>query len=175
MDGTWHPVTVSTRSPDLRVLSPHYYVAPTDAVQAQMPATMKALLQKGENVSGIQTAAHAWLFPESKIVQTRVLAANFNWPDNGPKTPAGARLQIFAQLIDETMGTPVGSWVEEKTWPPDATKQKAVHWRREVYLYPGSYLLKVMSAPKKVGDGEMIDRCFYCLCTPLSLCSAASV
>jgi VWFA-related protein len=149
-DGAWHPVSVSMRSPDLRVRGPRYYLASIGTNTEQIPAAMKDALQSGGGTVGLQIEAKAWLFPHGEV-HTGTLGADLNWTakDSGPGPDS--RLQIFAELLNDTSDEPVASWYEETNWSASGNKPAGFHWQREVPIYPGAYTLKIIGLDKASG------------------------
>ena len=142
-DGSWRSISVSTRMPNLRVKSPRFYLSPFEATDRQIPDSMKSALESGEALSGLTVSAHAWLFPDGVGAHTVVFAAELAWAASAPPGP-GSRLRLFAELINESTNTEVGSWFEERDWPTGENQPSHIHWQREAQIYPGAYTLKVV-------------------------------
>jgi len=137
-DGSWHPVSVEVRSPRLHATYATYYVAPTAENRIQLPAAIRAAMKADAGTSGLDAAAHVWIFPAVDGVSTTVMTADITWPDTAHPVSPPAKLQIYAQIINENIGHAVGSWLSEREW-----NSPTIHWQREVPLYPGSYSLRV--------------------------------
>jgi VWFA-related protein len=156
-DGAWHPVSVSLRNRDLRLRAPKYYAAPA-MNGAQLPAAMLKALQTSGRSSDMGIAARAWLFPDSRSgVDNGVFAADVDWINQAPAPAAGTRIQLFAELINESTNAVAGSWYEQREWPSATDQSSGIRWHKEAPLYPGSYLLRVFSfdtTSGKVGAGE---------------------
>jgi VWFA-related protein len=155
-DGAWHPISVSVPGRHVRLRGPRYYLAPTSETQQRIQATILAAFGD-KSAPRLDTAAHVWLFPDSGGVHTALLAADFVWPVNLPQPPTGRKLQIYTQLVNESMGQLVGGWFDEQPWKHNAARSHTVHWQRETPLYPGRYSLRVIAldpATATVGTRE---------------------
>lgn len=149
LDGAWHPISVSVQRPHAHVQGPRYYLAPVQRERAEIPAAMKAALQGGAGRPRLELAAHAWLFPSGSI-HTAVLASDLNCCQ-GEGIKAGPKVQIFAQLVDDSMGRAVGSWLVESDAGPTESGASGMHWQREASIYPGSYTLRVIAMDEASG------------------------
>jgi VWFA-related protein len=137
-DGSWRPVSVEVRSPRAHAKYATYYVAPTAENRVEIPQAIRAALKEGANTSGLDAAAHVWIFPAVDGVSTTVMTADITWPGNAHPVAPRSKLQIYTQIINENIGQVVGSWLSEREW-----NSPTIHWQREVPLYPGSYNLRV--------------------------------
>ncbi len=156
-DGALHPIAVAVRTPHAHVRSASYYVAPTPESRQLLPAAIRAALDKGAINLSLDAAAHVWLFPDARGVHTSVMAADISWPAEAGNIPPDAKLQIYAQLVDDTMGRTIGSWMSEHTWNSTEDYPPSVHWQREASLYPGMYSLRVIAldaASGRIGTRE---------------------
>lgn len=149
-DGAWHPISVSVPRRSVRLRGPSYYLAPTSESQQRIQSTMLAALQN-KSATRLDGSAHAWLFPDSGGVHTTVMAADFVWPATAGTPPSGRKLQIYAQLVNESRGQLVGAWLNEQPWKHDARQTLSVHWQRETPLYPGRYSLRVVALDAATG------------------------
>jgi VWFA-related protein len=165
-DGAWHPVSIRVRTPHLRVRGPGFYEAPVAMGTTQLPDGMKRELQLGDHSLDLMVAAHAWLFPNSRSgVHTGVFAAELEWSDKDRAPAIGSRLQIFAELVNETTNSAAGSWYEERDWPAEGGKPSAIHWQKEAPIYPDSYALKVIAMD--AASGKMGATTFAFMAHPL--------
>ena len=121
-DGAWHPISVSVPGRPVRIRGPRYYLAPLSENQQKISAAMRKGLEKRAATARLESAAHVWLFPDVEGAHTALMAADFIWPAAANIQPPGPRLQIFAQLVDGSLGQVVGSWLSEEAWKPDASK-----------------------------------------------------
>jgi hypothetical protein len=144
-DGAWHPILVAVRAPNARVRSASYYLAPTAESRQQIPAPIRAALKAGANTSGLDVAAHVWLFPDIERVHTGVMAADISWPAKAGNITPNSKIQIYTQLVDESMGRTVGSGLSDRTWDSSEGHPQTIHWQREAALYPGTYSLRVIA------------------------------
>jgi len=149
-DGAWHPISVSVPRRNVRLRGPRYYLAPISENQQKIQATMLAALEN-KSAPRMDAAAHAWLFPDSGGFHTTVMAADFVWPANTSGPPSARKLQIFAQLVNESRGQLVGAWLNEQQWKQDDQRPATVHWQRETPLYPGRYSLRVIALDAATG------------------------
>jgi VWFA-related protein len=149
-DGAWRPVSVTMRSPDLRVRGPRYYLAPIGTNTEEIPAAMKDALQSEAGIVGLQIEAKAWLFPQGEI-HTGALVADLSWTAKDSAPGSDSRLQIFAELLNDTSDEPVVSWYEETKWSANGDQPAGFHWQRELPIYPGAYTLKVIGMDKASG------------------------
>jgi VWFA-related protein len=139
-DGSWYPISVEVRSPRVHAKYPTYYVAPTAENRLEIPSGIRAALRAGANTSGLDAAAHVWIFPAVDGLSTTVMTADISWQDKSRPIAPHAKLQIYTQIINENIGHAVGSWISEREW-----NSPTIHWQREVPLYPGSYSLRVFA------------------------------
>jgi hypothetical protein len=149
-DGAWHPISVSVPRRNVRLRGPRYYLAPISERQQRIQATMLAALEN-KSAPRLESAAHVWLFPDSGGVNTALMAADFVWPANSTPPPLGRKLQIYAQLVNESMGQVVGAWINEQQWKQDGQRPAILHWQRETPLYPGRYSLRVIALDSLTG------------------------
>ncbi len=160
-DGAWHPVSVSLREPDLRVRGPGFYAAPPIS-RAQLPREMLTSIQRGGSFSELGIAAHAWLFPDSRSgIENVAIAADAEWIDKVQTPKDGSRLQMFAELINESTNEVAGSWYEEREWAAAGGTLLRINWQKETPVYPGSYVLRVLcrdTLSGKMGAGEFLFR-----------------
>ena len=157
-DGAWHPISIATRVPHARIRSAGYYLAPTAENRQQMPAAMRDALRAGASASGLDAAAHVWLFPDAGGVNTGVMAADLMWSAKEGKVDPSSKVQIFAQVVDESMGRVVGSWLSERQWNSANAASFTLHWQQEATLYPGSYSLRVVAMDS--GTKRIVTRAF---------------
>ena len=170
-DGAWHPISISVRQPHARIRGPRYYLAPTEENRLQIPASLKEALKQealkqGASTSGLEIATHVWLFPDGGGVHTGIMAADLGWPAIDATEPNGSRLQIFAQLFDDSMGRVVGSWLSNREWHSEVGQRPTIHWQREASLYPGSYTLRVAAMDSE--SNKIGARAYSFLVTPLT-------
>lgn len=149
-DGAWHPISVSVPRRKVRLRGPSYYLAPISEGQQKIQSTMLAALGN-KSAPRLDGSAHAWLFPDSGGVHTTVMAADFVWPANLNQPPSARKLQIFAQLVNESRGQLVGAWLNEQAWKQNGSQSPTVHWQRETPLYPGRYSLRVVALDAATG------------------------
>jgi VWFA-related protein len=149
-DGAWHPISVTVPGRNVRLRGPSYYLAPISENQQRITAAMRAALES-KSAPRLDSAAHVWLFPDSGGVHTAVMAADFVWPANSAAPTSDRKLQIYAQIVNQSMGQVVGAWLNEQPWKQDARQTLAVHWQRETPLYPGLYQLRVMALDAETG------------------------
>ncbi len=157
LDGGWHPVSISVRAPNAHIRGPGYYLAPVAESRRQIPISIAEALKQETSTTRLDAAAHVWLFPDAQGVHTGVMAADLSWPTKNEGAAQSSRIQIFAQLFDDSMGRVVGSWLSERDWKMTAGQYQTAHWQREATLYPGSYTLRVMamdSASRRIGTRE---------------------
>jgi VWFA-related protein len=157
LDGGWHPVSISVRAPNAHIRGPGYYLAPVAESRRQIPISIAEALKQGTSTTRLDAAAHVWLFPDAQGVHTGVMAADLSWPTKNEGAAQSSRIQIFAQLFDDSMGRVVGSWLSERDWKMTAGQYQPAHWQREATLYPGSYTLRVIamdSTSRKIGTRE---------------------
>lgn len=149
-DGAWHPISVSVPRRNVRLHGPSYYLSPISESQQKIQSTMLAALEN-KLAPRLEVSAHAWLFPDSGGVHTTVMAADFVWPANLATPPSDRKLQIYAQLVNESRGQLVGAWLNEQAWKQNASQSPTVHWQRETPLYPGRYSLRVVALDAATG------------------------
>ena len=149
-DGAWHPISVSVPRRNVRLRGPSYYLAPISESQQRIQSTMLAALEN-KSAPRLESSAHVWLFPDSGGVHTALMAADFVWPPNAADSPYGRKLQIFAQLVNESRGQLVGAWLNGQSWKQDSHQTLSVHWQRETPLYPGRYSLRVVALDDETG------------------------
>lgn len=149
-DGAWHPITISVPGRNVRLRGPRYYLAPVSEGQQRIQATMLAALENPATPR-FDGAAHVWLFPDSEGAHTGLMAADFVWPTRATDSSANSAVQIFAQVVNQSLQQVVGAWVDEQRWKPDARQFSSVHWQRETPLYPGLYSLRVVAMDRATG------------------------
>jgi hypothetical protein len=157
LDGGWHPVSISVRAPNAHIRGPGYYLAPVAESRRQIPISIAEALKQETSTTRLDATAHVWLFPDAQGVHTGVMAADLSWPTKYEGAAQSSRIQIFAQLFDDSMGRVVGSWLSERDWKMTAGQYQTAHWQREATLYPGSYTLRVIamdSTSRKIGTRE---------------------
>ena len=165
-DGAWHPISVSIPGRNVRIRGPRYYLAPLSESQQKLPAEMLKKFQNRAATAHLDSAAHVWLFPDAEGIHTALMAADFAWPATANNSPRGSQLQIFAQLVDDSLGQVVGSWLREQEWKQDDKVSRSVHWQRETPLYPGLYSLRVIALD--TASGRMGTREFTFAIYPTS-------
>jgi len=149
-DGAWHPISVSVPGRNVRLRGPRYYLAPISDDQQRIQATMLAALEN-RTAPRFESAARVWLFPDSGDVYTALMAADFIWPAMAGTPASSRKLQIFAQLVNESLQQMVGAWLNEQPWKLDGQRSASVHWQRETPLYPGRYSLRVIALDSVTG------------------------
>jgi VWFA-related protein len=167
-DGAWHPVSVSVPGHHVRIRGPKYYLAPSPEDRQRMPPEMLKVLEKRTETARLGSAAHVWLFPDAEDAHMALMAADFFWNASEGRQSVGRRVQIFAQLVDESLGQVAGSWLSEQEWTHDTDRVFSVHWQRETPLYPGSYTLRVIAFDTTSGEigGREFAFAIYPVSTP---------
>jgi VWFA-related protein len=149
-DGAWHPISVSVPGRHVRLRGPRYYLAPISDDQQRIQSTMLAAL-KNPAMPRLDGAAHVWLFPDSESAHTVLMAADFVWPAGVTNPRVDSQVQIFAQLVNQSLQQVVGAWINQQQWKPDVRQLRSVHWQRETPLYPGLYSLRVVAMDQATG------------------------
>jgi len=144
-DGGWHLVSTEVRSPRLHGKYASYYAAPLTENRQKIPDAILAALDAHAHTPGLDAAAHVWIFPDKDGLSTGVMAADFAWPSVDESVVPQSKVQIFAQIFDETGDRAVGSWLTERDWNTSDDGAPSIHWQREAPLYPGTYSLRVFA------------------------------
>jgi hypothetical protein len=145
-DGGWHPISIDVQSPRVHARYTSYYVAAMAENRQQIPGAILAALEEPAKFSELKVAINAWVFPNIDGLSTSIMAADIAWPPTDQRIAPHSKLQIYAQLIDQNLGVPVGSWLTERE--SDSTDDDmipTIHWQREAPLYPGNYTLRVFA------------------------------
>ena len=139
-EGSLHPFSIATRFSHVKIKGPRFYTTPHEPLAGPLPAEMMATLDVPADRTGLNVLAQAWLFPNQGSVHRAAFAADVRFKQGTPAP--GSRVKFHAELVNESIGGIAETWYEEREWPA-ASSALPLHWQRESYLYPGSYVLRV--------------------------------
>jgi hypothetical protein len=148
----------------VKIKGPHFYLAGDLSAAGPLPEDMKAALGAPASRTGLNVLAQGWLFPNQGSVHWAALAADVQF-QNGAPAP-GSRAKIHAELVNDSIGGVVETWYEEREWPATGSAV-SLHWQREAYLYPGSYVLRVTAMD--TGSGKISEGTDSFIARPLDV------
>jgi hypothetical protein len=143
LEGSLHPFSIYTRLSHLKIKAPGFYFAPREPLPWPVTADKTATVEVPANRTGLNVLAQAWLFPNQGSVHWAAFAADVVFLEGAPAP--GSHVKILAELVNDSIGGIVETWSQEQEWPGPGSRAPSFHWQGEAYIYPGSYVLRVIA------------------------------